>query len=415
MEHAGGLSLGKLIALSTLTAVGILLVASGQEMFSPGALNAQSRRSVPLGGVTSHAGIGSNCAACHVAPWSDETMASRCLNCHADVHEQIVSQGPLHGLLTGAMECRTCHTEHQGPHGVLTSLAGFDHDCAAFKLTGQHRSVECASCHVNQVYKGTPHSCESCHAEPEVHLGRFGTDCAECHSTSTWDDAVFAHSFPLNHGRGKRGSSACSVCHQTTNNYKEYTCYGCHKHNPLRTEQKHLQRGIANVQDCALCHPNGRKKKGGQVSADAPSPEPGLVAADTCPSRRGAETFGCTGPHSGRIHSDHEQAVADLVRTLTLGPATGGHDEPARLASLNPGSEQIATLEPWLQAQLHDRSPTLPNHPESRRPSSNGGIPEWFSQGSSPARRRIEAVSLPALPWKELLDPQARSVVRTVR
>src|SRR6516165_1150412 len=90
------------------------------------------------------------------------------------------------------MECRACHTEHQGKTAALTSFAHFNHDYTAFKLTGAHRAVECQSCHEGNLYKGTQQACIACHAEPQVHLGKFGSDCASCHSTTTWAGVTLA-------------------------------------------------------------------------------------------------------------------------------------------------------------------------------------------------------------------------------
>ena len=137
--------------------------------------------------------------------------------------------------------------------------AKFDHNLAAFKLTGAHVNVPCEKCHVNGVFKGTPQTCVSCHAEPQEHLGAFGTDCAQCHTTQTWQGATFDHVFPLNHGEG--GNIACQTCHTTTN-FKEYTCYGCHDHDPARIQAQHLEEGISDFQDCVRCHDRGQREGG---------------------------------------------------------------------------------------------------------------------------------------------------------
>jgi hypothetical protein len=113
------------------------------------------------------------------------------------------------------------------------------------------------------VYKGTSQACVSCHAEPQSHKNRFGTNCAQCHSTNTWVGATFDHKFPLNHGGGpKHKPKACSVCHQSSDDYGTYTCYGCHRHDPEKTRQKHLKKEIVEIDACARCHPAGRKQRG---------------------------------------------------------------------------------------------------------------------------------------------------------
>lgn len=269
MKRLTDVSLGKLTAVFTLAGVGIVLLANGQQMFSPGTLNAQSRKGLVLGGVASHAAIGGNCAACHVAPWSGEVMANRCLDCHTDVRAQIDARRTLHGKIADGMQCRVCHTEHYGPHGALTSFAEFDHGWTGFTLTGKHRAVACASCHVNNVYQGTPQTCASCHAEPQVHKGRFGTNCAHCHATSTWKDATFSHTFPIAHGNGKK-ANACVTCHADSHHFETYTCQTCHRHEPAKTEKKHLQKGILSVENCAKCHPKGRKQSRLKAQQDGP-------------------------------------------------------------------------------------------------------------------------------------------------
>src|SRR5215468_6442319 len=39
----------------------------------------------------------------------------------------------------------------------------FDHFSTGFPLTGAHLGVDCASCHVNGRFKGTPSQCAACH------------------------------------------------------------------------------------------------------------------------------------------------------------------------------------------------------------------------------------------------------------
>jgi hypothetical protein len=254
-------TIGKLTALCTLVVVSAVLVVRGQQMFSPGPLGARTRSAQSTGGVRSHAEIGGRCSACHAPPWSSETMASRCLDCHAGVAKEIRTKQSLHGRMPEPMQCRSCHTEHKGAHAELTSFAGFDHDWTAFPLTGKHREARCDSCHTTRAFRGTSRTCVSCHAEPASHKGQFGTNCASCHTTTSWDAATFRHSFPLNHGVGKNRTSSCATCHTKPNDYTSYTCYNCHKHEPRKTAKKHIERGIVEYENCASCHPTGRKKR----------------------------------------------------------------------------------------------------------------------------------------------------------
>jgi hypothetical protein len=439
MKQLARPTMGKATALATLFAVVFILFTSGGKMFSPGALNAQSRGDVVLGGVRSHAEIAGNCSACHVAPWSGETMATRCLSCHSDVKSQLDEQKPMHGQLTDGMKCRNCHTEHKGPHAAMTDLARFDHNCAAFKLTGKHVTADCKSCHKSSAYKETPQSCVACHAEPQTHKGKFGTACADCHgtttfkdavltkfdhnsttfkltgkhltvdckschkstykgtpqtcvachaepqvhvgkygtacadchstatfkdavvtkfdhnraafkltgkhvtvdckschkstfkgtpqtcvachaepqshkgkygaacaschSTTTFKDAVFKHKFPLNHGK-RRAANECTTCHKKADDFKTYTCYGCHEHQPDKIERKHTRKGIKKFDDCARCHSNGRERRRAEASP-----------LDVCPGHDQACAYVPATelrPAAGRLNTD-DLLVAALV------------------------------------------------------------------------------------------------------
>jgi hypothetical protein len=256
------------ISVLTLGAVAVVVYAAGGHIFSPGALNAESHDEVRLGGVRSHAEIDGQCSACHAAPWSGTTMSARCLDCHADVRMQIDAHAPLHGKMTDVMHCRSCHSEHNGPHAALTSLERFDHGMAAFPLMGKHRDVECQACHKSKTYLGTPQTCAACHAEPVVHKGKFGTECAQCHTTSTWKSTsgmnlakgTFSHdstSFPLT---GKHASADCKSCH--VNNVFRGTaksCASCHA-------EPQVHKGKFGT-ECVSCHTTATWKNAGGALA----------------------------------------------------------------------------------------------------------------------------------------------------
>ena len=171
--------------IGTFVAVGVVAVAGGGAMFSPGPLSPKIAAAVPRGNVQSHAELANNCAACHSPLFRSTTMADRCLVCHDDVKNQIATHVPMHGKIPNAHACRECHTEHQ-TNGRLTKHGKFDHSLAAFPLTGAHLAVQCAKCHATDAHKGTPTACAACHTEPKVHLGKFGTQCAACHAADTW-------------------------------------------------------------------------------------------------------------------------------------------------------------------------------------------------------------------------------------
>jgi Zn finger protein HypA/HybF involved in hydrogenase expression len=95
-----------------------------------------------------------------------------------------------------------------------------------------------ASCHASPLdTRGMAGRCLDCHAEPQVHLGQFGTDCTSCHSTPRWEGAVFAHTYPLT--RGGRGQIPCATCHTNPQQSTVYTCDNCHAHPQAATLAEH--------------------------------------------------------------------------------------------------------------------------------------------------------------------------------
>ncbi len=245
------------------------------------------------------------CAACHADQTFRDTPTT-CVACHAadDAHGGALGQ-----------ECATCHVTSDWRE------VAFDHSLTAFPLTGQHETVECAACHADQTFRGTPTTCVACHAADDPHDGQFGTDCAVCHNTSDWRAVTFDHSrtaFPLT---GQHSAVACTACHAnqvfrgtptncvachvepafhagafsaTCNDchttaawlparfdaphtfpfnhgdagvnscrtchavqVQSYTCYQCHDQAEMAEE--HLKEGIADFQSCASCHPTGEK------------------------------------------------------------------------------------------------------------------------------------------------------------
>jgi len=190
------------------------------------------------------------CAGCHQGARTIADLRAApqdCVGCHQadDAHDGQFGQ-----------DCAACHTPDDW------GQATFDHNQTAFPLTGGHAQVACQDCHRDGVYQGTPQDCVGCHDDPVFHRGLLGTECASCHDSTAWSPARYdrAHTFPINHGES--GPSPCRTCHPTT--LSDYTCYGCHEHDPADLERKHREEGISDFQDCARCHPTGQKDEGGE-------------------------------------------------------------------------------------------------------------------------------------------------------
>lgn len=180
-------------------------------------------------------------------------LKTDCRSCHEDPHERVLGD-----------DCRSCHDENAWKPAAL-----FRHDDAAWPLTGKHRTVECASCHLAErlelpldargerrpLWKPLAHGeCSDCHED--VHQGRLGPECATCHDTNSFEKADrsdFDHDrtrYPL---RGRHRTVECGSCHDEKTAWgarpRFERCTDCH-------EEAHgdpvVVRGARA--DCNSCH-----------------------------------------------------------------------------------------------------------------------------------------------------------------
>jgi nitrate/TMAO reductase-like tetraheme cytochrome c subunit len=172
-------------------------------------------------------------------------LTQNCTTCHNDVHQNTLGEN-----------CSGCHNNEK-----FKPAAKFNHNKAAFILTGAHTKINCIQCHPVekrngenlQKFKGVAFaSCASCHED--VHKGKFGSDCKSCHSTDSFhqiNQSAFDHNktdFPL---IGKHNSVDCNDCHKQniTVNIKHEKCLDCHEdfHKGELTEN-------GSIKDCTQCH-----------------------------------------------------------------------------------------------------------------------------------------------------------------
>jgi hypothetical protein len=211
-----------------------------------GAIADHARTRFPL--VGAHAAAA--CFACHQGAEVGrfERLSVACIDCHAD--DLATAVAPDHRALGWAeQDCSTCHTAAGWGGGA------FKHPY--FPLTGAHRSTACAECHVGGVYAGTPNTCVGCHqreydqtARPDHAAAGFGTQCQQCHSTSNWDDANFAHaSWPLT---GAHASTSCNACHGGgVYDGTPTNCFACHQRE-YTAAPGHVAGNFST--NCQQCH-----------------------------------------------------------------------------------------------------------------------------------------------------------------
>jgi hypothetical protein len=255
---------GILSASITILAIAGIAYARGGLLYNPGPLNAQSGE--VLGGVASHAETEGQCEACHSAPWESTTMADLCVKCHGEIAQQMQGMVALHGAMyqkDPKLECRDCHTEHNGANAPITIMqAGdFPHELLGFSLNGHKLTVQkeafvCADCHQDDISTFASDSCDTCHRQmdavfAQAHVLSFGTACLDCHDGVDVFGKNFSHSsfgFKLT---GEHQEVQCASCHENARSLAAFEtvpqdCYACH-----RTDDAHNGQFGA---DCSACH-----------------------------------------------------------------------------------------------------------------------------------------------------------------
>ncbi len=237
-----------------------------------------------------HQDIKEKCSSCHKPFWGIEN--DRCISCHnlSEIgskklngnesepqnkkivfHEKLINQ-----------KCVSCHTDHKGIKPEV-ELSSFTHDMLPEAMAGDCNGCHnppsdklhplltgtCNNCHNTKGWKSSvlfdhnniqsigKDNCISCHQKPndDYHSSIEG-NCSKCHTVNKWVPSTFDHSsfFQLDNNHNAK----CNVCH-TNNNFKTYTCYGCHEHTQSNIMEKHSEEGISDINNCVSCHKSGNE------------------------------------------------------------------------------------------------------------------------------------------------------------
>lgn len=192
------------------------------------------------------------CVACHSGPSGDvpfdPASQNDCVACHQAEHDEVHPSFPT--------DCLQCHNVNTW--GDPT----FEHEAASggFALVGAHATLECSSCHAIPGYEplftaSDDTDCYACHAEEhEDEHPDFPTNCLQCHTTSTWDDADFDHGAATGFALvGAHTALPCLSCHVGPD-YElifepdgQNDCVACHA-------EEHEQAHPAFPTTCLQCH-----------------------------------------------------------------------------------------------------------------------------------------------------------------
>ncbi|NNM77761.1 cytochrome C [Sphingomonas sp. ID1715] len=172
-----------------------------------------------------HQSFAGQCTACHTPLKGVE--AATCLSCHAGADFGGKQSTQFHAA---AAQCTSCHVEHEGRR----SPSAMDHDALLdarlwrYPLTVRGAPVQAASGVLD---------CAGCHSLRDPHEGLFGTDCATCHSTESWQISGYLHP--------SVNSTQCSECHKAPpSHYME--------HFSMVSQRAANRR--ARVEQCFACH-----------------------------------------------------------------------------------------------------------------------------------------------------------------
>jgi hypothetical protein len=255
------------------------------------------------------------CSKCHTVPGLFKGTPTACVACHLknDAHKGSLGTG-----------CSSCHAT------AAWKPSTFNHNQTAFRLTGSHASVQCAGCHLNGAFKGTPTTCFGCHQRDDKHAGGEGTACETCHTTTGWKPSTFNHG-PVFALTGAHSNLACNQCHTTPFKFDHTptTCFGCHQRQDFHAGTE----GTA----CENCHTNSNWKPSTFNHTNAAFPLTGAHVNALCAKCHPAQglfkgapqtCYAChaaNDPHGGAFGTGCEACHA----TAAWKPATFDHNRSA--------------------------------------------------------------------------------------
>jgi hypothetical protein len=371
---------GIVAALITFFVLVGVAFASGSQMFSSGALNAQPGEN--MGGVSSHADI-KDCKTCHTAPWERTTMADRCLECHTKIAAQMRDVAQLHGIIvqkSPTIACRDCHHEHRGKTASLTDLGEntFPHETLGFSLNEHQRMesgepITCEDCHGDDVTTFASDSCQTCHSDMDIafaqaHLLSFGSDCLACHDGVDRFDDFDHNAYPFKLEGGHSGDIPCTQCHLDARSLADLQsapqdCYSCHYqddehngefgtqcetcHNPSDWENATFDHDrFSSSNACVNCHAEPQEHAG-QFGTDCAS----------CHSTTAWEPASYNGPHTFPIrHGDGDGSCQTChPNGLTTYTCYGCHEHNQANIAAEHLEEGISNYQNCIECHLDGR------------------------------------------------------------
>jgi hypothetical protein len=219
-----------------------------------------------------------------------------------------------------------------GAYAQNASTSKFDHDPTGFPLTGTHRSVPCASCHINARYKTTPTACFGCHngmtapgATSLLNSHPKTTNyCEGCHQTTTWRDYRFIDHI--------QALAPCASCH-----------------NGKIAQGKGPTHPATNIATCNTCHFNTVTWGGGILPAATP--------AATTPATTTANAAAAKSASAGTTANS---ATASTSTAASANPAKSSATASTALTAKTQNAGATAAPSPAKSSSQQASSQTLP-------------------------------------------------------
>ncbi len=233
--------------------------------------------------------LSDDCEQCHTEVSWEQTLFHHsdytdqdCESCHILEHTE--STEPPHAPDNIRTDCFTCHESTED-----WDIPGFQHldEQTNYSLIGLHILTDCNLCHVENVYRSTPTSCEAsqCHlnhftetTEPDHNARGYSPEyCLYCHDPFGWIPSIFDHNFSIGcvschlsdyqqvenpDHVAKEYSQVCTLCHLSTEDWLDvqidhsnYTdpCISCHSMDYNQAETPNHETNNFN-DDCTMCH-----------------------------------------------------------------------------------------------------------------------------------------------------------------
>ena len=208
---------------------------------------------------SAHASLANRCESCHEANLG--VTVAKCTACHAN-NERLLGRQPT-AFHANIQECSTCHIEHQGmtirpfvmDHLALAKIgartlvrASRTDDASSARIKSLETWLHVKNLNqLDEQSAGAALNCIGCHATKDRHLGLFGRDCAQCHTTTKWSIAGYQHPSP--------NSTTCAECHQAPpSHYMMHFNMISKKIAGQEDAKVGGCCGVAEVRQCYRCH-----------------------------------------------------------------------------------------------------------------------------------------------------------------